>query len=83
MSDSSVCSIDGTLSGATTLGQSGPGRDNNERVLLISQSFWIGSSPSGCLVSYPEYSLGGGRLTCLLRSSWCILQPQPAGLSSK
>ena len=56
---SSIRPIDRTLSGATTLGQSGPGSDGNERVLRISQSYSItGTSPSDCLVSYPGRSLG-------------------------
>ena len=47
------------LSGATTLGQSGPGSNGNEGVLCIHQSASItGTSPSDCLVSYPGYSLG-------------------------
>ena len=53
--------IDRTLSGATTPGQSGPGSDGNEGVLRIRQSSSInGTSPSDCLVSYPEHSLLGG-----------------------
>ena len=35
---SSIWPIDMTLSGATTPGQSGPGSDDNEKVLRISQS---------------------------------------------
>ena len=35
---SSIWPIDRTLSGATTLGQSGPGSDSNEGVLCFSQS---------------------------------------------
>ena len=35
---SSIWPIDRTLSGATTLGQSGPGSDGNEGVLRIPQS---------------------------------------------
>ena len=41
-----VCSIwpiDWTLSGATTLGQSGPGSNGNERVLHIPQIFKAGT----------------------------------------
>ena len=46
------------------------------RVLRIPQSSNItGTSPSNCLVSYPQHSLGWG-LTSLQRCSWCILQPQ-------
>ena len=48
------------LSGATTPGQSGHGSDGNEGVLHIPQSSsTAGTSPSDCLVSYPEHSLGG------------------------
>ena len=51
----------GPLSGATTPGQSGPGSDGNEGVLPILQSSSIaGTSPSDCLVSYPEHSLEVG-----------------------
>ena len=60
--------IDRTLSGATTLGQYGPGSDGNERVLGISQRSSITGTPaSDCLVSLSGYSLGG--LT-LLQRSW-------------
>ena len=49
----------GTLLGATTPGQGGPGSDGNEGVLRISQSSSItGTSPSDCLVSHPGHSLG-------------------------
>ena len=46
----------GPLSGATTPGQNGPESNGNEGVLRIPQ----GPSPSDCLVSYPEHSLGRG-----------------------
>ena len=50
---------DRTLSGATTLGQSGPGSDCNEGVHCIPQSSSItGTSPSDYLVSYPGYFFG-------------------------
>ena len=59
MSNSSIWSIDRTLSCATTPGQNEPGRDGNEGVLYIPQSSSItGALPSDCLVSYLEYSLG-------------------------
>ena len=46
-------------SGATTLGQSGPGSEGSEGVLCIPQSSCItGTSPLDCLVSYPGHSLG-------------------------
>ena len=38
MSNNSIWPIDSTLSGATTLGQSGPGSDDNEAVLHIPQT---------------------------------------------
>ena len=56
---SSIRPIDRTLSGATTMGQSGPGRDGNKGVLHIPQNSSItGASQSDCLVSYPGHSLG-------------------------
>ena len=49
---------DRTLLGATTLGQSGPGRNGNEGVLCIPQSSSnTGTSPSDRLVSYLGHSL--------------------------
>ena len=55
---SSIWYIDRTLSSATSFGQSGPGSDRNEGVLLIPQSTSItGTSLSDCFVSYPGYSL--------------------------
>ena len=76
---SSIWSIDRTLLGTTTPGQSEPWSDGNKGVLDIPQSSSItGTSPSNCLVSYPEHSLVGC-LTLIQKSSWCILQPQPTG----
>ena len=50
-----------TLSGATTLGLSGPGSNGNEGVLHIPQSSHItGTSPSDCLMSYPGHFFCGG-----------------------
>ena len=47
--------IDITLSSDATPRQSGPGSDGNEGVLHIPQSSGITeTSPSDCLVSYPE-----------------------------
>ena len=58
MSNSSIWAIDRTLSGP---GQSGPGSDDSDGVLRVSQnSCIIGASPSGCLMSYPGYSLSWG-----------------------
>ena len=57
---SAIRPIDKTLSGPSIPGQTGPGSDGNEVVLCITQSSSItGTSPSGCLVSYPGQSLGG------------------------
>ena len=53
--------IDRAQSGATILGQSGPGSHGNEGVLRIPQSSSItGPSPSDCLMLYPGHSLEGG-----------------------
>ena len=55
---SSIWSIDRTLSGATTLGQIGPGSNGNDGALRIPQSSSITeTSPSYCLVSYLGYLL--------------------------
>ena len=44
-----------TLSGATNLGQSGPGKDSNEGLLCIPQSSSItGASSSDYLMSYQD-----------------------------
>ena len=42
-----------------TLGQSGPGSNGNEGVLLIPQGSRTGASPSDGLVSYLGHLLGG------------------------
>ena len=66
---SSFCPIDRTLSGVTILGQRGNGSDVNEEVLSISQSSSItGTSPSDCLVSYPEHSFGESYLYAEMQS---------------
>ena len=53
MSNSSIWSIDRTLSGATIMGQNGPGSNGNEGVISTPQiSSITGTSPSDCLVSY-------------------------------
>ena len=57
--------MDKTLSSAITPGQSGAGSDGNKGVLRIPKiSSITGTSPSYCLVSYPEHSLGGGLPLC-------------------
>ena len=77
MSNSSIWTTDGTLSGATTRGQSGLGSNDNEGVLCIPQSSSITeASPSDCLVSYPKHSLFQS-YSSHERCSWCILQPKP------
>ena len=54
MQFSFIWPIDRTLSGATTLSQSGSGNDDNEGALHTPQNASItGTSPSDCLVSYP------------------------------
>ena len=58
-----------TLSGATTPGQSGPGRNGNEGALRIPHSPSItGTLPLDCLVSYPEHSFGGSYLSAEVQS---------------
>ena len=53
MSNSLIWPIDRTLSGAITLGQSGPESDGNEGALRVPQAL-----KAHCLVSYPGLSLG-------------------------
>ena len=61
----SIWPIDKTLSGVTTLGQSGPGSDGNEGVLRITQSPSINEAPPIRLfivicrisVSYPSIEM--------------------------
>ena len=66
---SSVCTIDRTLSGVTTLGQNEPESNGTEGVLRISQSSRItGVSPSDCLVSYPGHSLRDFYLSAEMQS---------------
>ena len=67
--------IDRTLSGATTLGQSGPGSNGNDGVLHIPQISKAGASPSVCFMLYLGHLLGCGGLTPLQRWSLHILQP--------
>ena len=57
LSNSYTGIIDETLTGITSLCQSEPGSNSNERVLHIFQKFKTGASPSDCFVSYPGYSL--------------------------
>ena len=68
---SSIWPIDKTLSGATTLGLSGPGRDVNEGVLRIPQSSSItGTSPSVYLVLYPGFLLGRSYPSAEIQSAY-------------
>ena len=61
MSNSSIWSIDWTLSDATTPCQSESRSNGNERVLCILQCYSITvASPSVCLVSYPGHSVRRG-----------------------
>ena len=81
MSNSSIWPIDKTLSDATTLGQSGPGSNGNERVLCIPQNSSItGASQSDCLMSYQDIRWWVG-LSPQQRCSRCILRPQLNGMS--
>ena len=48
-----------TLSGPTTLGQSGPGSNGNEGVCHILQISKAGTSPLDGLMSYTEHLLEG------------------------
>ena len=48
---SSIWPIDRTLSGTTSLGQSGPGSNDNEGVIHIPPSSKTGESPLDCLMS--------------------------------
>ena len=58
-----------SVSGAITLGQSGPGIDGNKRVLCIPQSSSITrASLLDCLVSYPEHSLRESYLSADMQS---------------
>ena len=72
---SSIWTINRTLSGTTTLSQSGPGSDSIEGILRIPQSSSIaGTLPSDCLVSYPGHLLGESYHSAEMQS---ILQPEP------
>ena len=67
-----VCSmwlIDRTQSVTTTLGQSGPGNNGDERVVHIPQISKVGALLSDILMSYLGHSLGRG-LTIQKKCSW-------------
>ena len=83
MSNSSFWPKDRTVSGATTPGVSGPGRDGNERVLRISQSSSItGASPSDFLVLYTGHSLAGGVLPLCRDAIAVFYSPSQMGCPS-
>ena len=70
-SNSSIWSIDRTLSIATTPGHSRPGSDGNEGVDLIPQIYSItGASSSDCLISYTGHSLGVGSYPFYKNAVW-------------
>ena len=79
MSNSSIWPIHGTLSGATTPGQSGPGRDGNKEVPRLPQSSSItGVSPSDCLMSHCR-----GRILLLCRDAVSVFySPSRLGLKN-
>ena len=57
MSNSSIWPIDRTLSGAITPGHRWPGSDGNEGYSAFPKAL-AEATPSDCLLSYPEHSLG-------------------------
>ena len=77
MSNSSISPIDRTLSGAATLGQSGPGTDGNEGVLCIPQSSSnTEASSTDCLVLYLGHSgesYSSVEVWCILQGHWAML----------
>ena len=76
----SICPIDGTLKGTTSLGQSGPGSNGNEGVHNIPQSSRIRASPSDSLVSYPGHSLEGSYPSIKMQSVYSTALSNSAGL---
>ena len=54
LSNSSIWAINGSLTGTTTLDQSGSGCNGNERLFPIPQRFRAKASPSYGLVSYQD-----------------------------
>ena len=75
----SISPKDWTLSGTTTLCQSGPGRNDNEGVLHILQSSKARASPSDGLMLYPRHLWESG-LASLQSYTRSILQPLSTGL---
>ena len=80
---SSIWPVDRTLSGATTLDQSGPGTNGSEGVLRIPQSSSItGTSQSDFSMSYPGHSLVGSYPTAEVQSVYSTAPPTGQGLNS-
>ena len=79
MSNSSICPRDRNLSGASALGQSGPGSDANEGVFCIPQSSSITeASLSDCLVSYLGHSLGESYPSAEMQSMYSTVNQKSA-----
>ena len=73
MSNSSIWPREGSISGATSLGHSGHGSNNNEGMLRIPQHSSITEvSPWDCLVSYPGFSLRGFYPSLEMQSMYSI-----------
>ena len=80
----SIWLIERTLSGATTLGQSGSGSYENEGVLCIPQNSSItGTSPSDCLVSHPGHWLVESYSFAEMQSVYFAAHLQPTGQKKK
>ena len=83
MSNIYICSIVRTLSSATTPGQSGPGNNGNEGVLLIPQSSMTGASLSDCIMSYPAHLFGGFYPSAEMQSVYSTTLPNWATRNNK
>ena len=82
MSNSSIGPIDRTLSGATTLGQSGPGSNGNEEVFHIPEAVALLEPQHQMVLCHIQDTLREGRgLIFLQRYSQCISQSQLTGLN--
>ena len=79
---SSIWLIDRTLSGATTLGKSGPGSDGNKGVLCILKVPVLLETHHQ-IVLFHIQDTHYGSFTPLQRCSQCILQPHPTGPLNK
>ena len=84
MSNTYIWPIDRTLTGATTLGQRGPGNDGNEGVLCIPQSSSITAEIQSVYSTAPAnwtiQDTCWGSINPLQRCNRCILLPQPEHL---